>query len=46
LMEIHKVLPTILRHFEFQLAEPEREWKLDCHFFVKQDRLKCYVKSR
>jgi cytochrome P450 len=34
LMEIYKVLPALLAHFEITLAYPEKEWKILPGFFV------------
>ncbi|KAL5361449.1 cytochrome P450 [Aspergillus floccosus] len=39
LMEMHKIVPQILREFEVRLHEPEREWKTRNVWFVQQEGL-------
>ena len=46
LLEMSKLLPQVLRRFEFELAEPEKEWKLHDFWFVRQTGLICKVKRR
>ncbi|KAK0361528.1 hypothetical protein LTR94_022995 [Friedmanniomyces endolithicus] len=46
-LEISKVVPQVLRRFEFELADPPgREWTLHCYWFVRQTGLICRVKRR
>ncbi|KAK0257084.1 hypothetical protein LTS09_007989 [Friedmanniomyces endolithicus] len=46
-LEISKVVPQVLRRFEFELAGPPgREWRLHCYWFVRQTGLICRVKRR
>ena len=33
-MEIHRVVPAVLRKFEMALADPEREWQFVAGSFV------------
>ncbi len=45
-LEISKLVPQVLRRFDFDLAEPGREWTLHCYWFVRQTGLICRVKRR
>ncbi|KAL4921495.1 hypothetical protein BDW62DRAFT_208463 [Aspergillus aurantiobrunneus] len=36
LMEVYKLVPSFLRRFDVQLADPEQEWKLWNAWFVRQ----------
>lgn len=46
LLEMSKLVPQVLRRFEFELAELGREWKLHCFWFVRQTGLACRVRRR
>ncbi|KAK5170590.1 uncharacterized protein LTR77_005179 [Saxophila tyrrhenica] len=46
LMEIYKIVPTLLLKYKFELTEPDREWRVDCKFFMVQDRLNAKVSRR
>ena len=46
LLEMSKLVPQVLRRFDFELSEPEREWLLHCYWFVRQAGLVCRVKRR
>ncbi|KGO49055.1 Cytochrome P450, E-class, group I [Penicillium expansum] len=46
LMEMHKVVPQLLREFEFQMHGPEKEWKTKNVWFVQQEGLICDVVRR
>ncbi|CZR60133.1 related to pisatin demethylase cytochrome P450 [Phialocephala subalpina] len=35
-LEMYKLIPTILRRYTLSLADPQKEWKLENAFFVKQ----------
>lgn len=37
LLEIYKLVPTFLRNFEVEMAEPEKEWKTCNAWFVTQE---------
>lgn len=39
LMEIQKLVPQLLRYYEFELCHPEKEWKTTNTWFIKQDGL-------
>ncbi|KAI9798293.1 MAG: hypothetical protein M1833_004865 [Piccolia ochrophora] len=39
LLEIYKVVPSILRRFEVNLADPSKEWKLHNAWFIKQSEV-------
>lgn len=46
LLEMSKLVPQVLRRFEFELADPEKEWTLHDFWFVRQTGLICKVKRR
>ncbi|KAL1967106.1 hypothetical protein VTN77DRAFT_3630 [Rasamsonia byssochlamydoides] len=46
LLEMHKLVPAVLRSFEISFAYPEREWKLHNAWFVKQSEFYVRFKSR
>ncbi|KAI1086184.1 cytochrome P450 [Rostrohypoxylon terebratum] len=46
LLEINKVIPRLLRDFEFQLAYPGRELKAKATFFVVQEGLEVYISRK
>ncbi|KAI9841181.1 MAG: hypothetical protein M1837_000969 [Sclerophora amabilis] len=39
LMEMWKIVPEIVRHFDFRLSEPKKEWKIQGLWFVKQTEM-------
>jgi len=41
-----KLVPELLRRFEFPLADPEKDWVMNDYWFVKQSGLICKVKRR
>lgn len=45
LLEISKVIPQLVRKFDFEFVEPEREWKTEMAWFCKQN-YHCYIKAR
>jgi cytochrome P450 len=45
-MEMAKIVPELLRHFEVSLTYPDREWKTRNIWFVQQDGLICNLKRR
>ncbi|KAH9204888.1 cytochrome P450 oxidoreductase [Leptodontidium sp. 2 PMI_412] len=46
LLEMAKIIPQLLWTFEFELAEPEEEWKLLDMWFVKQTNFSLNLKAR
>lgn len=46
LLEMNKVLPTLLRRYEFELEHPDREMKKHSSFFVVQSGLEVKMKRR
>ncbi|KAK4548038.1 hypothetical protein LTR36_010758 [Oleoguttula mirabilis] len=46
LLEMSKLVPQLLRRFDFELADPSKEWTLHDYWFVKQTGLICKVKRR
>lgn len=46
IMEMSKLVPQLLRKFDFELADKDEEWKLRCAWFVNQHNVKCRVSKR
>ncbi|KIX05577.1 uncharacterized protein Z518_06449 [Rhinocladiella mackenziei CBS 650.93] len=46
LMEMSKVVPELIRRFDFTLADPHAEIQMENVWFVKQKNLNCYVSTR
>ncbi|KAI0890857.1 cytochrome P450 [Annulohypoxylon nitens] len=46
LLEINKVIPRLLRDFEFELAYPGRELRAKATFFVVQEGLEVYISRK
>lgn len=46
LLEMSKLVPQVLRGFDFELADPGKEWTLHDYWFVRQTGLICKVKRR
>ncbi|KAK5081206.1 hypothetical protein LTR05_008000 [Lithohypha guttulata] len=46
LLEMSKIVPQLLWTFEFELAQPHKDWKLHDMWFVKQMDFNVYVKRR
>lgn len=36
MMEIVKFIPTLMRMYDFHLANPDKEWRIRGHWFTKQ----------
>jgi cytochrome P450 len=45
-LEMSKLVPQVLRRFEFELKDPDKEWILEDYWFVQQRGLVCRVKRR
>jgi len=45
-IEMAKVVPQLLRHYEVQLTSPEKEWKICNHWFVQQEGVVCNLTRR
>lgn len=45
-LEMSKLVPQLLRRFDFELSDPSKEWKLHDFWFVRQTGLICKVKRR
>lgn len=41
-----KMVPQLLRRFDFELEDPSKEWQLHDYWFVRQTGLLCKVKKR
>lgn len=46
LIEIHKVVPQLLRTFTLELDPPEREWRVRNYWFTQQKGLVCRLRKR
>jgi cytochrome P450 len=46
ILEMSKLVPQILRQYDFELSHPDKEWKLHDYWFVTQTGLSCKVKRR
>ena len=46
LMEMAKIIPQVVRNFDFELAFPKREWKTQNMWFVKQTEFLVSVSRR
>ncbi|KPM44434.1 hypothetical protein AK830_g2085 [Neonectria ditissima] len=46
LMEMSKLLPQLLRNFDFRLVNPTAEWKVSNFWFAKQTDMDCFVTKR
>lgn len=46
LLEMSKLVPQLLRRFDFELADSSKEWTLHDYWFVKQTGLICKVSVR
>ncbi|KIW89913.1 uncharacterized protein Z519_09342 [Cladophialophora bantiana CBS 173.52] len=44
--EIHKLIPSFLRRFNIELADPDRGWKTENFWFNKQTGIYTYVTAR
>jgi hypothetical protein len=45
-MEIGKLIPQLIRRFDFELVDPEAEAKTQNVWFVKQLDIECRVRLR
>ncbi|KAK4617426.1 Cytochrome P450 monooxygenase cicH [Fulvia fulva] len=45
-MEMSKPIPTLTLHFDKELAEPEKQWRLKCWWFVMQQGVNVKLKPR
>jgi cytochrome P450 len=46
LMEMQKLVPQLLRYFEFSLVDKDAEWKTINTWFIKQEGLNVYLRQR
>lgn len=46
LLEMNKLIPQLLRRYEFSLINPEREWTVETYWFSKQLGLECRIRKR
>ena len=45
-LEIYKLIPTLFLEFDLTLVNPEKEWKTENRFFVRQFDMDVWVKRR
>jgi hypothetical protein len=46
LLEIGKIIPQLIRRFDFELEEPQKELHCRNYWFVKQTDLRCKLSIR
>lgn len=46
MLEMSKLVPQVLRRFDFELADPTKEWVMEDYWFVQQRGLICRVNRR
>lgn len=46
LLEITKLLPRLIRDFEFQLADPSNPWRIESYWFVRPKGFKVALRQR
>ncbi|KAI1066927.1 hypothetical protein LB507_011384 [Fusarium sp. FIESC RH6] len=46
LMELHKVVPQLLRKYHVEMADPEVDWKVLNRWFVQQRDFTCLLRKR
>lgn len=46
LLEMNKLIPQVLRHYDLTLVHPERDWTVETYWFSKQLGLECRMKRR
>jgi cytochrome P450 len=46
MIEVHKIIPQLLRTYSIELTHPEKEWTVTNHLFVQQEGLICTLKKR
>jgi cytochrome P450 len=46
MMEVYKVMATLVARYEIELADPKREWKTHNSFFVRQEGIEVRLRRR
>jgi cytochrome P450 len=46
LLEMSKLVPELLRHFDIKLSDPTEDWTLTTFWFVKQTNMFCRINRR
>lgn len=46
LLQVHKLVATMVARYEIELTHPEREWEVTCSWFTRQKGLICNMKER
>ncbi len=45
-LEVYKVVATLVRRYDIQLADPTREWDVTCSWFPRQEGIICKIQRR
>jgi cytochrome P450 len=46
MMEVYKVVATLVSRYEIELADPKGEWKTHNSFFVRQEGIEVRLRRR
>jgi len=46
MMEIIKLIPELMRMYDFRLVNPDKEWEILGHWFTKQSGIDMYFTKR
>jgi cytochrome P450 len=46
LLEMTKLIPQLIRNFDFELEKPDQEWETVNVWFAKQKNFNCRIKLR
>jgi cytochrome P450 len=46
IMEMGKLIPQLMRHFDFEWASSKPEWRVETYWFARQHDMICRLKSR
>lgn len=46
LLEITKLLPRLVRDFDFELVDPENPWRIEGYWFVRPKDFKIAIRRR
>lgn len=46
LVQIYKLVPSLLKKFRFNLVEDDRDWELVCSWFVRQSNMDVFIERR
>lgn len=46
LVQIYKLVPSLLKKFQFKLVDGDRDWDLVCSWFVRQSNMDVFIERR